>query len=285
MSTSTSTSTSTPACPSPTHRLGHGLPLHRGRRPSAPRTSLVVGVLLTVPLWVPVSGLAGLTAAVAAAPAPSPDTGPTGRTDPTAAPRVPWPQAAAPAPRSQGVWPLAPRPDVVRGFAPPAQRWETGHRGVDLAAAPGRVVRTALAGRVAFAGKVAGRGVVAVDHGSVRTTYEPVLPSVAAGDHVSAGAVLGRLTLFGSHCFPLACLHWGLVEGRDRYLDPLSLVGAPPVMLLPLGAPRGGVPVRPVGRSAASAGTAVWVSTRGPSRSPSRSSPPAAWSPPPSRTR
>jgi hypothetical protein len=46
--------------------------------------------------------------------------------------------------------------------------------------------------------------------------------------------LLGRLQLFGSHCFPRACLHWGLIEGRDRYLDPLTLVGAGPVRLLPL---------------------------------------------------
>src|SRR3712207_6926505 len=32
-----------------------------------------------------------------------------------------------------GVWPLRPRPEVVRGFDPPDVRWGSGHRGVDLA--------------------------------------------------------------------------------------------------------------------------------------------------------
>jgi hypothetical protein len=45
--------------------------------------------------------------------------------------------------------------------------------------------------------------------------------------------VIGRLELFGSHCFPRSCLHWGLIEG-ETYLDPLTLVGAGPVRLLPL---------------------------------------------------
>ena len=62
---------------------------------------------------------------------------------------------------------------------------------------------------------------------------------MTVGDTVDAGGTLGRLELFGSHCFPRACLHWGLIEGAEHYLDPLTLVGAGPVRLLPLdgGAP------------------------------------------------
>ena len=135
---------------------------------------------------------------------------------------------------AEGVWPLAPRPEVVARFDPPDTRWGAGHRGVDLAGHVGQPVRAAEPGRVTFAGTLAGRGVVVVDHGTTRTTYEPVAASVSVGDQLPAGAVLGRLQLFGSHCFPRACLHWGLIEGRDRYLDPLTLVGAGPVRLLPL---------------------------------------------------
>jgi murein DD-endopeptidase MepM/ murein hydrolase activator NlpD len=123
---------------------------------------------------------------------------------------------------------------VVSGFDPPESRWGSGHRGVDLAGRVGQPVHAALAGRVSFAGTLAGRGVVVVDHGATRTTYEPVAASVSVGDAVGAGSVLGRLQLFGSHCFPRSCLHWGLIEGRERYLDPLTLVGAGPVRLLPL---------------------------------------------------
>jgi murein DD-endopeptidase MepM/ murein hydrolase activator NlpD len=136
-----------------------------------------------------------------------------------------------------GVWPLDPRPEVVRGFDPPSHPWDAGHRGVDLAGHVGQRVRAALGGRVTFAGRLVGRGVVVVTHGDTRTTYEPVDASVGVGERVRAGAVIGRLQLFASHCFPAACLHWGLIEGSEHYLDPLTLVRAGPVRLLPVGGP------------------------------------------------
>lgn len=136
-----------------------------------------------------------------------------------------------------GVWPLDPRPPVVRGFDPPETTWGSGHRGVDLLGHRGQPVRAAKAGRITFAGRLAGRGVVVVDHGGVRTTYEPVTAEVHAGDRVGRGQRIGALQVGGSHCFPRACLHWGLLRG-DTYLDPLMLVGGGPVRLLPLsGAP------------------------------------------------
>jgi murein DD-endopeptidase MepM/ murein hydrolase activator NlpD len=134
---------------------------------------------------------------------------------------------------STGQWPLQPRPEVVAGFAPPAQQWLSGHRGVDLRGRPGQQVLAALTGRVAFAGPLAGRGVVVVEHGQTRTTYQPVQASVRRGAMVTAGQPLGRLQTFGSHCWPGSCLHWGLLRG-ETYLNPLTLVGASPVRLLPL---------------------------------------------------
>jgi murein DD-endopeptidase MepM/ murein hydrolase activator NlpD len=165
------------------------------------------------------------------------------------------PAAADPRP-ARGVWPLQPRPAVVARFDPPATRWGPGHRGVDLAGHVGQHVHAALAGVVTFAGRLAGRGVVVVDHGSTRTTYEPVEASVQVGDPVGAGAVIGRLQLFGSHCFPGTCLHWGLIEGRDHYLDPLTLVGAAPVRLLPVGGlAQHGLPLLPTRPLVPAAGT------------------------------
>ncbi len=132
-----------------------------------------------------------------------------------------------------GVWPLQPEPVVVRPFDPPDSPYGPGHRGVDLLGTPGQPVLSALSGTVTFAGSLAGRGVVVVDHGATRTTYEPVTATVAVGTPVAAGSQLGALELPGSHCFPRACLHWGWIEG-ETYLDPLRLVGAGPVRLLPL---------------------------------------------------
>ncbi len=124
---------------------------------------------------------------------------------------------------------------MVRAFDPPEQIWGSGHRGVDLRGSLGQPVRTALAGRVSFVGVIAGISVVVVDHGSTRTTYQPVAATVRVGHEVAAGDPIGTLQWFGTHCLPAACLHWGLREG-SRYLDPLMLVGGPqPVRLLPLG--------------------------------------------------
>jgi murein DD-endopeptidase MepM/ murein hydrolase activator NlpD len=131
------------------------------------------------------------------------------------------------------VWPLQPTPEVVRAFDPPDTTWGPGHRGVDLAGSVGQVVHTALAGRVTFAARLAGRGVVVVDHGATRTTYEPVARTVRVGDSLARGQPIGTLELAGSHCFPLACLHWGWRRG-STYLDPLLLVGGGPIVLLPL---------------------------------------------------
>jgi murein DD-endopeptidase MepM/ murein hydrolase activator NlpD len=148
---------------------------------------------------------------------------------------TPDPVSAAdvPQPSRDGVWPLQPRPDIVRGFEPPASLFGAGHRGVDLLGRAGQAVHTSLGGTVTFASPLAGRGVVVVDHGGLRTTYEPVSATVTVGDVVGRGAVIGDLRRAGSHCFPRACLHWGLRRGA-AYLDPLVLVGAGPVRLLPL---------------------------------------------------
>jgi murein DD-endopeptidase MepM/ murein hydrolase activator NlpD len=132
-----------------------------------------------------------------------------------------------------GVWPLRPEPEVVARFDPPTTPYGPGHRGVDLLGRTGQAVHTALAGTVTYAGPLAGRGVVVVSHGDTRTTYEPVAARVSVGDRVAQGAVVGSLQSFGSHCAPRVCLHWGWLRG-ETYLDPLRLVGAGPVRLLPL---------------------------------------------------
>lgn len=140
-------------------------------------------------------------------------------------------------------WPVAGpglrgRPVVLRGFEPPPTRWAAGHRGVDLRAGPGAVVRAAAPGEVAFAGPVAGTGVVVLRiAGGLRITYEPVRASVTVGTRVAAGQAVGALENAPGHC-PEGCLHWGLLRGDD-YLDPLSLLPpwlrrAGPSRLLPV---------------------------------------------------
>ncbi len=129
-------------------------------------------------------------------------------------------------------WPLRPAPKILRPFDPPAHPWEPGHRGVDLAGRPGQPVYAAGAGRVGFARDLAGRGVVTVVHGTSRTTYLPVRPTVRPGQEVAAGARIGVIEDVLGHCGQSVCLHWGLRQGA-AYLDPLTLLGLAPVRLLP----------------------------------------------------
>ncbi|WP_405503550.1 peptidoglycan DD-metalloendopeptidase family protein [Streptomyces anulatus] len=129
-------------------------------------------------------------------------------------------------------WPLMGRPSVLRGWEPPTGPYGPGHRGVDLTAGPGARVLAATDGRVSFAGRVAGRGVVAIEvagSGSppLRTTYEPVRALVEEGASIRAGQPVGVLEEGPFHCAE-GCLHWGLRRG-DAYLDPLSLL--PPSLL------------------------------------------------------
>lgn len=131
------------------------------------------------------------------------------------------------------VWPLQPTPPIVAAFAPPDEVWQAGHRGVDLLGSGGQLVLAVGPGRVTFAGPLAGRGVVVVDHGELRSTYEPVLAEVAVGERVQAGQPLGRLQSVRSHCVPRTCLHLGLKRG-EAYLDPFHLLPAREVRLKPL---------------------------------------------------
>jgi murein DD-endopeptidase MepM/ murein hydrolase activator NlpD len=135
-------------------------------------------------------------------------------------------------------WPLHPAPAVTRGFDAPSPNWTRGHRGVDLAGTPGQPVYAAAAATVVFAGNLAGRPLVSLQHpGGLRTTYEPVTPTVRPGDRVAAGTALGRLAAGHSGCPAAACLHWGAKWGpasRADYVDPRGLLADTPVRLKPL---------------------------------------------------
>ena len=122
---------------------------------------------------------------------------------------------------------------IVGGFDPPDQPWSSGHRGIDLAAAPGAAVVAVMAGRVSFVGRIAGQGVVTVSHGDTRTTYQPVSATVAVGQEVTAGEQLGNLTA-GHPCSGGTCVHLGWLRG-DTYLDPSTLFPPVEVRLLPAG--------------------------------------------------
>lgn len=123
-------------------------------------------------------------------------------------------------------WPTYSRVDVVRPFDPPEHKRGRGHRGVDLDY--DGVVFAPADGTILYAGKIAGKPVISLDHGPFRTTYEPVEAWVMKGDQVRRGEPIGRVV--DRHCgFP--CLHWGAKIGKDHYLNPLALTGDVKVVL------------------------------------------------------
>jgi murein DD-endopeptidase MepM/ murein hydrolase activator NlpD len=130
---------------------------------------------------------------------------------------------------------------VERPFDAPEHEWGAGHRGVDLLAPEGSGVHSPGPGVVTFVGQVARRGVVVVTHpDGLRTSLEPVAASVPVGTPVAAGTAIGAVesgsadggSTTPNHCAPRSCVHWGVRRG-DRYIDPLSLLDRPQIVLLP----------------------------------------------------
>ena len=158
-------------------------------------------------------------------------------------------------PRVPGLW-MPVTGAVVRGFDARAGPYGPGHRGIDISAPVGATVRAPAAGRIGFAGPVAGTTWVSlVVAPGVRVTLGPMLDPVTAG-RVSSRAPLGRVGP-GHRAAPAegagptegagpglaATLHLSVrVDGV--YVDPLAyLIDRPRPRLAPLPTP-GGLPDR-----------------------------------------
>jgi hypothetical protein len=148
---------------------------------------------------------------------------------------------------------------VVRGFDARAGPYGPGHRGIDIAASVGEVVRSPTAGKVAFAGPVAGTNWVSLLVApGVLVTLGPLLDPATTAERVRLRTPVGRVG--PGHMLPPvgragpgreegATLHLSVrVDGV--YVDPLAyLVDRPRPRLAPLSAP-GGLPIADPGRVA-----------------------------------
>jgi murein DD-endopeptidase MepM/ murein hydrolase activator NlpD len=165
-----------------------------------------------------------------------------------------WPARAA-AVAGTGPWQRPVPGPVLRPFALSPDRFARGqHRGVDLAAALGAPVRAACGGRVRFAGRLPGGGrTVSVVCGGLVATYQHLgVLAVRRGQLLAPGAIAGTV---GRSVDPRARrphLHLGAREtASGRYLDPLTLLGSPPLAAPPVvGAPRRPRPLGPAPRPA-----------------------------------
>ena len=147
----------------------------------------------------------------------------------------------------------ASRPQVIRPFEKPAQRWSAGHRGVDLAVPEhDRRVYAPAPGKVVFSGTVVNRKVLVLAHpDGRRSTFEPMDEALPVGTTVAAGEVIGTVavTAGGNSERPYLrcstpCLYWGVRQGGARgdgsgkdaeYINPMSLLGSKePSILLPV---------------------------------------------------
>lgn len=130
-------------------------------------------------------------------------------------------------------WPVAAPHPIARQYAAPANPYAAGHRGVDIGAAAGTRVLAPADGVVHFAGFVVDRPLLSIEHaGGVLSSFEPVQPIVATGDHVVRGQVIG--VLLAGHC-AAACLHLG-ARVAGQYVNPLLFLGGMPrAVLLPMG--------------------------------------------------
>jgi len=166
---------------------------------------------------------------------------------------------------------LAVAPSAAAGWQPPVAGEPTRlfklgpdpfargqHRGVDLVG--GGPVRSACAGRVVFAGRVAGKGTVSVRCGRWRVSYAPLAGiAVRAGERIGSGTRLGGAS---------GGIHFGVRrEGRPwGYVDPLPFLtrsrSPPPAPLVraprPRATPRSLRPAPPP-RPAALAPWTVWL--------------------------
>jgi murein DD-endopeptidase MepM/ murein hydrolase activator NlpD len=182
----------------------------------------LIGLLLTIGASVPVAS----PAAVARRSVPPPPTAP----DPPPVPPLWMPVAGA----------------VVRGFDARAGPYGPGHRGIDIAASVGELVRAPATGRVVFAGPVAGTNWVSLLVGpGVLVTLGPLLDPPVTAERVRRRAPVGRVgpghpTGWGGSGGE-ATLHLS-VRVNGVYVDPLAyLVDRPRPRLAPLLAP-GGLP-------------------------------------------
>lgn len=145
---------------------------------------------------------------------------------------------------------------ILTPFDKPDKNWLAGHRGIDVAALPGEPIRSPAAGRVRFAGSVAGKPTVSVEADGYVVSFEGVSAAVKKGDQVFAGFHLGTVAT-PSHCAE-GCVHVGVWKAQEakNYLDPAPFFSVEASRLLPEGDAPDVLP--PGGGDSTTSGAGAW---------------------------
>lgn len=132
-----------------------------------------------------------------------------------------------------GAWQWPVTGAMLREFSGPPQPWLAGHRGVDIAVRPGAALIAPASGMLRFAGMVAGKNVVSLDHDGVVSTFEPAVSTLPVGAPVRMGQQFAVVQGQSDHCAD-SCVHWGVMLGKGAYLDPVSRIRGGAIRLKPL---------------------------------------------------
>lgn len=124
---------------------------------------------------------------------------------------------AAPAARCHHPWVAPVDAPVTDPFRAPSGPYGPGNRGIEYGTQPGQDVFAIGGGVVAFAGPVAGRPVVVVDHGAgLRSSYVNLVErTVSRGQQVTRGQRIARADVG---------FHLG-VRQDGQYIDPAPMLG------------------------------------------------------------
>ncbi|QYM75900.1 M23 family metallopeptidase [Leucobacter luti] len=125
--------------------------------------------------------------------------------------------------------PLAGQLVVSGPYLAPPTPYSSGHRGIDLPAAPGAAVRAPEGGTVSFVGSVVDRDTITI-RVNATTVYsiEPLTSPLSVGSTVPRGGSVGTIAS-GGHC-ESECVHLG-VRVNEEYVSPLRFLLGAPVLL------------------------------------------------------
>lgn len=123
---------------------------------------------------------------------------------------------------------------ISKAFDRPSMRWATGHRGVDITAGTGTALIAPDDGVISFNGTVAGKDVISIKHADgLTSTFEPAHSDLETGDPVFRGQPFGVADGSSDHCLDF-CVHWGVMDAYDDYLDPSTLILPRTIALKPV---------------------------------------------------